>query len=89
MSRLQILLGAGMLALLVIGGMIVAAPVLRALAVSGDGLVPAVLMIVGCFAIGGALMFLVFWSARKGYDDEAYRATGERPPGPDEPPAGP
>ena len=27
------------------------------------------LMIIGCFGVGGGLMFLVFYSARKGYDD--------------------
>ena len=27
------------------------------------------LMILGCFGVGGGLMFLVFYSARKGYDD--------------------
>jgi hypothetical protein len=26
-------------------------------------------MIIGCFGVGGGLMFLVFYSARKGYDD--------------------
>jgi len=28
-----------------------------------------VLMVIGCFAVGGGLMFLIFYSARKGYDD--------------------
>jgi hypothetical protein len=32
------------------------------------------LMVVFCFAVGGGLMFLIFYSARKGYDDAAHRA---------------
>ena len=34
------------------------------------------LMIIGCFGVGGGLMFLVFYSARKGYDD----GVGQRDP---------
>ena len=40
-----------------------------------------VLMIVGCFAVGGGLMFLIFYSARKGYDDAVHHGTGWRDPG--------
>jgi hypothetical protein len=32
------------------------------------------LLIIGCFGVGGGLMFLVFYSARKGYDDGVGRA---------------
>jgi hypothetical protein len=32
-----------------------------------------VFMIIGCFAVGGGLMFLIFYSARKGYDDRAHQ----------------
>jgi hypothetical protein len=28
-----------------------------------------ILMVVFCFAVGGGLMFLIFYSARKGYDE--------------------
>ena len=31
-----------------------------------------VLMAIGCFAVGGGLMFLIFYSARKGYDDQVH-----------------
>jgi hypothetical protein len=46
---------------------------------AGIGLSPAgygavALMVVFCFAVGGGLMFLIFYSARKGYDDAAHRA---------------
>lgn len=33
-----------------------------------------VLMVVFCFAVGGGLMFLIFYSARRGYDDDAHRS---------------
>jgi uncharacterized membrane-anchored protein len=39
-----------------------------------------VLMIVGCFAVGGGLMFLIFYSARKGYDDQVHHGVGWRDP---------
>ena len=39
-----------------------------------------VLMIVGCFAVGGGLMFLIFFSARKGYDDAVHHGHGWRDP---------
>jgi hypothetical protein len=32
------------------------------------------LLIIGCFGVGGGLMFLVFYSARRGYDDGVGRA---------------
>ena len=37
-----------------------------------------VLMVIGCFAVGGGLMFLIFYSARKGYDDAVHHGTGRR-----------
>jgi hypothetical protein len=36
------------------------------------GVGAVVLMIIGCFGVGGGLMFLIFFSARKGYDDAAH-----------------
>jgi hypothetical protein len=39
-----------------------------------------VLMIIGCFVVGGGLMFLIFYSARKGYDDRVdHSRVGQRP----------
>jgi hypothetical protein len=42
-----------------------------------------VLMVLGCFAVGGGLMFLIFYSARKGYDDAVHHGRGWRGPDPD------
>lgn len=52
---------------------------------SGAALGAIALMIIGCFGIGGGLMFLIFYSARKGYDDRVQHGA---PPMRDEPPAG-
>jgi heme/copper-type cytochrome/quinol oxidase subunit 2 len=38
-----------------------------------------VLMVIGCFVVGGGLMFLVFYSARKGYDDRVHHGGGHGP----------
>ena len=67
------------------------------LGIADAGIVPMILMIVGCFAVGGGLMFLVFFSSRRGYDDRAdefarrtehepdERSPGGGPPGEREP----
>ncbi len=39
-----------------------------------------VFMVIGCFAVGGGLMFLIFYSARKGYDDAVHHGVGWRDP---------
>ena len=44
---------------------------------TGGGYAALIAMIVLCFAVGGGLMFLIFYSARKGYDEAAYRATSD------------
>jgi uncharacterized sodium:solute symporter family permease YidK len=52
------------------------------LGIAEAGIVPVILMIVGCLVVGGGLMFLVFFSSRRGYDDAAdefARRTEHRP----------
>jgi hypothetical protein len=39
-----------------------------------------VLMVIGCFAVGGGLMFLLFYSARRGHDDMVHHGRGWRDP---------
>lgn len=41
------------------------------LGIAEAGIIPVILMVVGCLVVGGGLMFLVFFSARRGYDDRA------------------
>jgi hypothetical protein len=50
------------------------------LELSGTALAAVIFMVLGCFAIGGGLMFLIFYSARHGYDDRVHL---DRPRGPD------
>ena len=38
-----------------------------------------VFMVIGCFAVGGGLMFLIFYSSRKGFDDRVHRGHGGPP----------
>jgi hypothetical protein len=38
------------------------------------------LMVVFCFGVGGGLMFLIFYSARKGYDEGVHHGPTRRPP---------
>jgi hypothetical protein len=83
MKRNLVILGA----VLLLAG-IAAAIVPMWIATAGMGL-PAsgigaiVLMIVFCFGVGGGLMFLIFFSARRGYDDAAHRPHDRL--GPDDP----
>ena len=48
------------------------------MAISSAGWGAVVLMIVFCFAVGGGLMFLIFFSARRGYDDAAHHVATRR-----------
>jgi hypothetical protein len=61
------------LAAIFLGAGIFVWPMLLALSGPEGGLAPAIVMIVGCFVLGGALMFLLFFSARKGHDERVYR----------------
>lgn len=56
------------------------------LGIAQAGILPVILMVVGCLVVGGGLMFLVFFSARRGYDDRAdefARRTEHRPSDPE------
>jgi hypothetical protein len=46
---------------------------------SGHGAAAVLLTIVFSFAVGGGLMFLIFYSARKGYDEGAHLGSPRRP----------
>ena len=52
-------------------------PMLQALSGPEGGLAPAIIMIIGSFVLGGALMFLLFYSSRRGHDESVYR-TGRK-----------
>jgi hypothetical protein len=38
-----------------------------------------VFMVFGCFGVGGGLMFLIFYSSRKGYDERVHHGSGGPP----------
>ena len=50
-------------------------------ALSGYAVTLVVFMVLGCFAVGGGLMFLIFYSARNGYDEAVHHGIGWRDPG--------
>lgn len=68
---------AGSLALLtlVLGAAVFVWPMIAAQSGPDGGMGALVIMIIGCFVVGGALMFLLFYSARRGYDQAVYRGT--------------
>jgi hypothetical protein len=49
------------------------------MAMSGHGYAAVFLTVFFSFAVAGGLMFLIFYSARQGFDDAAQGATGQRP----------
>ena len=49
--------------------------------ISSAGWGAVVLMIVFSFAVGGGLMFLIFFSAGRGYDDAAHDVAKRHDPG--------
>jgi hypothetical protein len=74
-----------MAAAIALVALIVAAIVPMWMMTAGVSLPPAALgaivfMIIGCFGVGGGLMFLIFYSARKGYDDQVHHGPGWRNP---------
>lgn len=50
--------------------------------IAGAGVLPVILMVVGALVVGGGLMFLVFFSARRGYDERADEFARRREHGP-------
>ena len=86
MKKLLLILGAALL-VGVIAAVITPMWVMTAhVGLTPPALAAVVFMVIGCFAVGGGLMFLVFYSARKGYDDRVgtgWRASDVRRDAPD------
>lgn len=80
MSRYGTAIGIVLVGAIVVAAGVFAWPMLAALSGPEGGLAPAIVMIVGSFVLGGALMFLLFYSARRGHDERVYRG-GREPPG--------
>jgi len=80
MNRIVVIVGAVVL-VAVIAALIIPLWVVTAdIEFSGFALGMIVMMVIGCFAVGGGLMFLIFYSARHGYDDAVHHGTGWRDP---------
>ena len=72
MNRHLVVLGAVLLLAAIAAAIVPLWVATAGIGLSGHAWAAIVLMIVGCFGVGGGLMFLIFYSARKGYDDAAH-----------------
>lgn len=81
MKRTEAIILAVILIVAVVGAGIFVWPMLSVLSGPEGGLAPAIIMIIGCFVLGGALMFLMFLSSR-GHDAEVHDSVrdGRDPP---------
>ena len=81
LMKRYIVIAAFVVAVVVIAAAIIPMWVMTAdVSLSANALGFVVLMIIGCFAVGGGLMFLIFYSARYGYDDAVHHGRGWRDP---------
>ena len=72
MARWAVILGAALLVAVIAAAIVPMWIATAGMGMSSAGYSAVILMIVFCFAVGGGLMFLIFYSARKGYDDAAH-----------------
>jgi hypothetical protein len=79
MARWAVILGAALLVAVIAAAIVPMWIATAGMGMSSAGYGAVLLMVVFCFAVGGGLMFLIFYSARKGYDDAAHHgARGDR-----------
>ncbi len=77
MTRMLVIGGGLFLLLLAAAALVPTGMMLTGMALSGHGYAAVFLMVFFSFAVAGGLMFLIFYSARRGYDDAAHRG-GDR-----------
>jgi hypothetical protein len=71
--RRVVVIGGTVVLLAIVAAAIVPMWVMTAdMGLSGFAIMMIVLMIIGCFGVGGGLMFLIFYSSRKGFDDAVH-----------------
>ena len=80
MARWAVILGAVLLVAVIAAAIVPMWIATAGMGMSTAGYSAVVLMVVFCFAVGGGLMFLIFYSARKGYDDAHHEAARMRRP---------
>ena len=84
MKRLSLIVGAAVVVVAIAALIVPMWTMTSHLALDPFAIKMIVLMVIGCFAVGGGLMFLIFYSARKGYDDRVHHGGGGYgPDGPD------
>ncbi len=81
MKRTVVIAGAAALLAIIVAAIVPMWVLTADFELSGFALGMIVMMVVGCFTVGGGLMFLIFYSARKGYDDAVHHGIGWRDPG--------
>ncbi len=81
MKQALIIAGAAALLAIIVAAIVPMWVMTADFGLSGFALSMIVMMVIGCFGVGGGLMFLIFYSARKGYDDAVHHGIGWRDPG--------
>ncbi len=69
MKKLLIIGGAAVVFLIIVAAIVPMWMLTAHVQLSGYAVGLVVFMVIGCFGVGGGLMFLIFYSAHKGYDD--------------------
>jgi hypothetical protein len=72
MTRMLVIGGCLFLLLLAAAALVPTGMMLAGMTLSGHGYAAVFLMVFFSFAVAGGLMFLIFYSARHGYDDAAH-----------------
>lgn len=80
MSKPLIIGGAVALVLLIFAAIVPMWTMTASIDLPPFALAMIVFMVLGCFGVGGGLMFLMFYSARRGHDDKVHNGRGWRDP---------
>jgi uncharacterized sodium:solute symporter family permease YidK len=78
MKRLALIVGVVALLGVILAAIVPMWVATSGIGMSGSGYAAVFLTVLFCFAVGGGLMFLVFYSARKGHDEAVYLGTHRR-----------
>ena len=81
MNRIIVIVGAVALLAVIVAAIVPMWVMTAGFELPGFAVGMIVTMVIGCFAVGGGLMFLIFYSARNGYDDAVNHGIGWRDPG--------
>jgi len=79
MKRIVVIAGAAVLLVAILAAIVPMWMMSAGIGMGIHGYIAVFLTIFFSFAVGGGLMFLIFYSARHGIDDEAHQATRRGP----------